>query len=339
MSRQSDRPVDLSVAVDPVLAFRKAASVEAPVLLRTSGSAVGVVRSTYSWISSFPHVSRLAGIGPGSRVWVPGSRAASMNVFARVHASYAGAALVDAAEGVGHATHAALTPSQLGTLLDRPPPRGLTVVVAGDRLAPALYDRASAEGLVVHHYYGAAELSFVAWGPHSEGLRPFPGVEAVVRDSEIWVRSDYLCQGYDGAPGPLRRTPDGFATVGDRGVLHRDRLLVDGRPDAVTTGGATVLVAGVERVLRAHARGEVIVTGAPHARLGEVLVALVTDPADRPRLVESARESLPPAGRPRIWLHVPTLPVTGAGKLDRPAVARLAADSVRARPGAARRLT
>ena len=339
MSRQSDRPVDLSVAVDPVLAFRKAASVEAPVLLRTSGSAVGVVRSTYSWISSFPHVSRLAGIGPDSRVWVPGSRAASMNVFARVHASYAGAALVEAAEGVGHATHAALTPSQLGTLLDALPPRGLTVVVAGDRLSPALSDRASAEGLVVHHYYGAAELSFVAWGPHSEGLRPFPGVEAVVRDSEIWVRSDYLCQGYDGAPGPLRRSPDGFATVGDRGRLDRGRLVVHGRPDAVTTGGSTVLVADVERVLRAGASGEVVVTGAPHARLGEVLVGVLTDSADRLALVASARASLPPAGRPRIWLHVPSLPITEGGKIDRAALARLAAHSVDARPGAARRLT
>ena len=41
---------------------------------------------------------------------------------------------------------------------------GTVVVVAGDRLDPALHDEAVRAGLRVHHYYGSAELSFVAWG-------------------------------------------------------------------------------------------------------------------------------------------------------------------------------
>ena len=90
-------------------------------------------------------------------------------------------------------------------------------MVAGDRLPVALHDRAVAAGARVHHYYGAAELSFVAWGAHADDLRPFPGVEVAVRDGEVWVRSPYVCSGYDGSPGPLRVDPDGFATVGDRG--------------------------------------------------------------------------------------------------------------------------
>ena len=72
----------------------------------------------------------------------------------------------------------------------------------------------------MHHYYGAAELSFVAWGAHADDLRPFPGVEVSVREGEVWVRSPYLCTGYDGPPGPLRRDGDGFATVGDRGSMR-----------------------------------------------------------------------------------------------------------------------
>ena len=103
---------------------------------------------------------------------------------------------------------------------------------------------------MVHHYYGAAELSFVAWGAHADDLTPFPGVDVVVRDGEVWVRTPYLCLGYDGPPGPLRTDPDGFATVGDRGVLADGRLLVSGRSDAVTVGGATVEPADVEVVLR-----------------------------------------------------------------------------------------
>ncbi|MBA2464803.1 MAG: hypothetical protein H0V42_07500, partial [Nocardioidaceae bacterium] len=63
MSRPSDRPVDLSAVPDPVTGFREAAAAGVPVLLRTSGSGAGVLRTTTSWSSSFPHVSRLAGIG------------------------------------------------------------------------------------------------------------------------------------------------------------------------------------------------------------------------------------------------------------------------------------
>jgi long-chain acyl-CoA synthetase len=219
-----------------------------------------------------------------------------------------------------------LTPSLLGRLLDdltcadRGPEEltaGLTVVVAGDRLPVSLHDRARDVGLVVHHYYGAAELSFVAWGGHADDLRAFPGVEVDVRDGEIWVRSPYLCSGYAGSGGPLRRDPPGFATVGDRGRLQRDRLTVDGRPGAVTTGGATVQLAEVEAVLRPVATGEVVAVGVPHAHLGEVVIAVLTVAEDRHALVARAREGLSAGARPRAWYHVAELPLTGAGKVDR----------------------
>ncbi|CAN5330671.1 hypothetical protein BH18ACT9_BH18ACT9_08980 [soil metagenome] len=151
------------------------------------------------------------------------------------------------------------------------------------------------------------------------------------RDGELWVRSAYLCEGYDalgdGSVGPMRRSPDGFATVGDRGRFEQGRLLVDGRPDAVTTGGTTVLVADVERALRPVAHGEVSVLGAPHSRLGSVVTAVLTEPEDHARLVAASRDRLPPAARPRVWFHVPALPVTDAGKRDRAALARLVADA------------
>lgn len=313
MPPPTDQPVDLSAAADPVGSFRSAAAAGRSVRLATSGSGQGVIRTTTSWVSSFGPVSRLAGIGPASKVWVPGPLSASMNVFARVHASYAGATIVDAAS---KATHAVLTPAQLDTLLDTGAPGGLTVVVAGDRLSVGLHDRAVGQGLAVHHYYGAAELSFVAWGAHEADLRPFPGVEVEIRDLEIWVRSPFLCA------EPPRRSPDGFATVGDRGRLVGGRLVVDGRPGAITTGGATVLVADVERVLRSVARGQVAVTAVPHVRLGAVVAAVLTDPEDRARMESAARSELPPAARPRLWRTLPVLPLTAAGKLDRDAVAR-----------------
>lgn len=287
--------------------------------LRTSGSTARprtVVRTTESWVASFPAVESLAGLTVASSVWVPGPLTASMNLFAAVHTEHLGATRVGRPE---QATHAVLTPAQLSRALPDLA-AGTVAVVAGDRLPPALHARARERGLRVHHYYGAAELSFVAWGPHGDELRGFPGVEVEVRDGEIWVRSPYLCCRYDGAPGPMRRDENGFATVGDRGRLTDGRLVLDGRPEAVTTAGATVLVSDVERVLREAARGEVAVLGVPHTEFGEVVAAVVTDPGDRELLPRVARAALDPAARPRLWVHVSRLPLNPAGKVDREAL-------------------
>jgi long-chain acyl-CoA synthetase len=310
-------------AVHDVAGWLDAHARGAPVTLATSGTSGpprAVVRTTESWVRSFGHVSRLTGIGLASQVWVPGPMTATMNLFAAVHAEVAGAVVVGTPE---RATHAHLTPSALVRCLDEHAPLdGVTVVVAGDRLSPGLAARATGAGCRIHHYYGAAELSFVAWGGHAEDLTPFPEVDLQIHDEEIWVRSPYVCTGYDGPPGALRRDGDGYATVGDRGRREGDRLLVFGRPDAVTTGGATVLVADVEEPLRSAARGEVVVLGVPHHALGTVLAAALTDPGDRPRLRERAA-TMPPSHRPRMWFCVPRLPLTDAGKTDRPALLRL----------------
>ena len=277
-------------------------------------------RTTASWVDSFPAVARLTGLCASSRVWVPGPLSATMNLFAAVHAAHAGATLVGS---LAAATHAHLTPAGLVDLLDDPELSGTTVVVAGDRLSPGLHARATAAGAQVHHYYGAAELSFVAWGAHAEDLRPFPGVDVEVREGEVWARSPFLCLGYDGPRGPLRRDRDGFATVGDRGVLAEGRLTVRGRADAVTTGGATVAVADVEPVLAGAATGEVVVVGLPHDRLGAVLAVVLSRAADLDDVRAAARTSLAGPHRPRRWFHVPELPLTEAGKVDRAALVAL----------------
>ncbi len=308
-------------AADPVTAFLEAHQQGRPVALPTSGSSArprSVVRSTRSWTASFRPVERLAGLAPLSRVWVPGPLTSTMNLFAAVHARFLGAELVSSP---GAATHAVLTPAMLERHLDSL--AGAVAVVAGDGLSPALHARAAGAGIGVCHYYGAAELSFVAWGPHREALRPFPGVEVRIHDGEIVARSPYVCQGYDGGPGPLRRGPDGFATVGDRGRLDGGVLTVLGRNDAVTTAGATVHLADVEAVLRPEARGDLVVIGAAQERLGAVLSVVLTDPADLVPLRTVARERLAGAERPRWWFHLSSLPLTATGKVDRGRLAEL----------------
>ena len=165
----------------------------------------------------------------------------------------------------------------------------------------------------MHHYYGAAQLSFVGWGRDAESLRPFPEVDIDVRDGELWVTSPWLCLREEGDPAVLRREiRDGrqWMTVGDRGSVTADgRLVVAGRADAVTTGGATVVLADVEAALRPYARGEVVVVGRPHPRLGAVLVAVCTDPVD----VADAAGDRPPGAA----VQPPATPLVGAGGSSR----------------------
>lgn len=316
----------IGAAADPVGAVLAAHERGELIALQTSGttsSPRAVVRTTDSWFDSFGQVSQLAGLDRHARVWVPGPLSATMNLFAVVHARHTGAAVVD---GPADATHAHLTPAQLVAALDQDRDlAGVHVVVAGDRLTREVAERARAAGARVSHYYGAAELSFVAWGGHEGDLRPFPGVEVDVRDGVLWVRSPYLSRGYDGADGPFTVDGHGFATVGDRGHLDGGVLAVAGRgAEVVITGGATVLVADVELMLRRAGFPDVVVVGVPHDRLGSVVAAVVTDAAVVDRARAAARAGLSPVQRPRLWFHVPRFPMTAAGKVDRTAVAALA---------------
>ncbi|HEU4513975.1 MAG TPA: o-succinylbenzoate--CoA ligase [Nocardioidaceae bacterium] len=320
--RLSDRFVDVAAAPDAVAAVLDAHDRGDLIGLRTSGTSGGprsVVRTTASWFDSFDTVSGLLGLDASSRVWVPGPPASTMNLFTAVHAAAMGARLVRSA---ADASHAVLTPAALGRVLAQGPrPAGVHLLVAGDRLDRALRDRALAAGAArVSHYYGAAELSFVAWGTHADDLVPFPGVEVDTADGQVWVRSPFTFLRYDGPDGSLVRRADGFMTVGDRGLLTDGRLRVLGRgSDAVVSAGTTVLVADVETALEEATGTRPVVVGLPHPDLGQVLCGVAPTAEIRDSLKRAARD-LEPAQRPRRWFVVEDLPVTDAGKLDRAAL-------------------
>ena len=299
----------------------------------TTGRPRRIVRTAASWVDSFAAVAGLAGLTPASRAWVPGPLAATMNLYAATLVRHLGAELVPSP---AEATHAFLTPAGLLGLLAEPVTgRGLHVVVAGDRLRPDFADRAEAHGWLVSHYYGAAQLSFVAWGRDDASLRPFPEVRLQSRDGELWVASPWLCEQEitaAGVPTTLRtwqdrRTEETWASVGDRGRVSPDgRVLVGGRDGVIVTGGATVIASDVEAALRLLARGEVFLVPQPHARLGALVVAVCTDRADLSALPRYARATLSGAYRPRRWLHRPDPPLTAAGKIDRAALATWVAE-------------
>lgn len=305
-------PVRVTRAANPVAAVKEAHEHGRRIVLETSGTtgrSRSVVRSTGSWWSSLPAYGELTGVGPGARVWVPGPLDATMNLFAAVHADVVGAEVVDSPLV---ATHACVTPAVLDRRLDALP-AGTTVTVAGASLSRSLADRSEAAGHTVRHYYGAAELSFVASGRDEESLTAFPEVEIKIRAGEIWVRSPYVAEGYTG-----------WVTVGDLGRMRKGRLVVTGRPDAVLTAGVTVVLAEVEAALGSRARSPLACFGVERESVGQVLAVVVTDPADVHTLRHVARQALKSAHRPRFWYVADQLPVTRAGKVDRVALARLA---------------
>lgn len=318
---RGSEPVDLLAADDPVAAFFDAEESRRDVALPTSGTSARprtIVRSTASWVDSFATTSGLTGLERSSRVWVPGPLTATMNLFASVHARWAGAQLVPA---LAPATHAHLSPTALHHLLTTDADLdGVHLVVAGDRIDAATRERVLTAGGRLSHYYGAAELSFVAWGGHADDLRPFPGVQIESRDGELWVRSPFACRGYLEPEHSLRTDDDGWVTVGDRGDLSGGLVHVHGREGGITTAGATVTIADIEHVLRPCAAGEVVIVGVPHPDLGQVVGAVISDADDRARLEPVAKAELTSAQRPRRWVHLDPIPRTRHDKIDRAAL-------------------
>lgn len=297
----------------------------------TSGSTSrprGVCRTRESWHTSVAALAELTGTGVGTRVLVPGPLASTLFLHAAWHARQVGARPVLASLDTTQTWDVAhLVPHQLDRLLDQPRDlSGRTAVVAGGALRATSAQRAAERGLRVVAYYGASELSFVAIGRAPGELRAFPGVEVEARDGVLWARSPYLSLGYltvdpDPHLGPLQRDADGWCTVGDHGSVRADGAVrVDGRgAAAVQTGGATVPVADVEAALReAPGVSDVVVTGVPHATLGQVVGAVVGgDGVTVPALRTFAANRLEPAARPRRWVVVTSLARTPAGKVDR----------------------
>lgn len=333
----------------------------------STGRPRAVVRTRASWAGSFDDVTRLLRLRQADTVLVPGPLASSLYCFAAVHTLAVGAcayltrtpAATTSALATSDVVH--LVPQVLDDVLDAlaagAPSRLRHAVVGGASLAPTARSRAAALGVDVLAYYGAVELSFVAYDPDGSGLRAFPGVDLAVRPlpaasvGEVWVRSPWVSRGYLArATGPLRR--DGaWSTVGDLadplpdpsatphpGEPPAGGLVLRGRGDgAILTGGATVVPEDVEVVLRAvPGVRDVVVLGTAHRRLGAVVSAVVEcdDRAGlRAHLERVARTALAPAQRPRRWYGTRALPRTPSGKPARGAVSEALGATDLARSG------
>lgn len=290
----------------------------------STGRPRGIVRTVGSWQASVASLSEITRITGQDRVWLPGPLWSSLFLYGAFHAAAVGAQPIFQGQDPADATVLHAVPVQIPGLLDRADagglPRVALVVVAGDHLPTSQRQRCEAAGWRVVEYYGAAELSFVAWRDRNEGFGAFPGVQIELREGTLWARSPYLARGYLSAheDGPFWLDPQGWATVGDLAEVVDGGLEVVGRGNtAVTTGGHTVIVEEVERALRRLPGVEDAgVLGLPHTRLGQVLAAVVVGSAADASL-RAAVAAMPAPSRPRRWLHAEALPRTPGGKLRR----------------------
>jgi O-succinylbenzoic acid--CoA ligase len=255
--------------------------------------------------------------------------------------------------------YTSLVPTQLLRLLDDA--AGVealrtydAVLVGGAALDPAVRERAEAAGARVVSTYGMTET---CGGCVYDG-HPLPGVQVDVEpDGRVVVSGAVVARGYRGvaAPSPGR---EGFvAADGRRSFRTADRaewrdgtLVVLGRTDdVVVSGGVNVsLDAVVRAVTGLPGVTAALAVGLPDPRWGHVVGLLLETPdaqgtvdttgdlgPDDDLVRETVRSTCGRASVPRVVLRVAGIPLTGVGKPDRQAAARLLADGVDGAPDAA----
>ena len=203
--------------------------------------------------------------------------------------------------------------------------------------------------------YGLTECGPVATLVPRMGVRklgsigmPFPDVEVRIVDDvgralssgqtgELWLRSKCTALGYHRRPEETaKRFKDGgwFAT-GDLVMADEDGwLYFRGRADdMMSVGGENVYPAEVEAVLAQHPKvRDVCVVSMPHEIKGEVPVSFVVlhegCELDETELRDFFLERGPAFAHPRRITILPTMPLSGTGKVDRRELARRAVEPV-----------
>lgn len=115
-----------------------------------------------------------------------------------------------------------------------------------------------------------------------------------------------------------------IAEIGTKGTF---RIL--GRKDnVIISGGIKTRIEAIEAALRPHINGPIAFTSAPHPRLGEAVVLLITPATDPDHARKACSRHLPRLQQPLHTLVVDAIPQTKNGKIDRAAAKQMASERI-----------
>lgn len=295
----------------------------------TSGLPKAFTRSATSWRESFESSTDYFALTAETVTLAPGPMAASMNLYALGESIFAGGTFVALPDFSPDAALAAMASCSVNrlvlvpTVLELLARRGMatgqlapgisSVVCAGSALsaATAALVLLWAPNAVIHQYYGAAELGFVAAATlepgsvfeESDGVGlAFPGVLLSIRDGDgrevdtgvlgnVCVKSPYVCSGYAWGDDGLAFSAngiDGWYTVRDQGSLDQQgKLHLAGRAsDMILCSGANVYPHAVEQALRRNSGNSSNArTGSNTGTEQDVIVAGLPDPVRGHRVI------------------------------------------------------
>ena len=173
--------------------------------------------------------------------------------------------------------------------------------------------------------------------------RPLPGLRAVIRApdgksaahgtvGELTLAGPQVCAGYyRRAKETAEAIRDGWLWTGDLARENEQGLfaIAGRRKEMFISGGENVFPVEIETVLyQLDGIAEAAVCGIPHPRWGEVGLAAVAPKPGAPWNAETLQRELKQrlAGYkvPQRYLLLPSLPKTGAGKINKPELRRMA---------------
>jgi o-succinylbenzoate---CoA ligase len=285
------------------------------------------------WLLALPPY-HIAGIQVLVRSVLAGANPVELDVSAGFDVSQLRSAVDELGSG---RRYTSLVATQLAKALDDPAATAalaeLDAVLIGGGPAPRpVLDAAATAGVNVVRTYGMSET---AGGCVYDGV-PLDGVQLRLDDGRIVIGGPTLAKGYRNPPDPDPFAEAGWFRTDDVGVVDDSGVLrVLGRvDDAISTGGLTVFPQPVEAALRSHpAVADCAVFGLADERLGQRVVAavVVADGSAAPSLDElrtHVMRSLEPTAAPRELHIMDALPLRGIGKVDRPALVRLAGNGL-----------
>lgn len=340
-----ENPVPDEVAKNVALVIETSGSSGAPkrvalstgALLASAASVESELGGNGQWLLSLP-TNYIAGVQVLVRSIVAGTTPVvqpSGHFSARVFAS-----LVD--EMDAPLRFASLVPAQLARVIDageadagiRQQLRRLdAILVGGQALPAALFERAVELGLTVRRTYGSSET---AGGCVYDGI-PLSQVQARVSEGELELSGPMLAEGYLGDPELTDRkfrTENGrrWYRTADSGDVVDGVVRVSGRIDnVIISGGIKVSLDRVERVVQSLEgfRGAVVVPQ-PSAEWGQVSVVVTDGVVDADSLQRVRDAVIAGPGRaaaPVRIVTVETMPTLASGKPDRLSLARTLASA------------